>query len=94
MLLNSRNLGKDIKIAGITDYCYICARKLSENEKIPYTQAVIKSQGKLENKAVFHGTFSGVDRCICPNCIKDIAKALNINILEDDIEKSEDKVEK
>lgn len=61
-----------MKIAGAGDHCTICAKKLCAEKKISAYDAQTELKGKLENKKAVIVRTSGIDQCICMDCIKDI----------------------
>lgn len=73
-----------MKRGSALDYCTICAKKLCKDKGIGFYEAQEELKGKLENnKAVILRT-SGVDQCICMNCIKDIYSEHVAPTLEED----------
>jgi hypothetical protein len=71
-LFNVTKVNDYIKIAGATDFCVICAKKLCAKEKISAEAARIKLSNSLENKKAIFVRTSGVDQCICMDCVKEI----------------------
>lgn len=79
-----------LKIAGDSDYCTICAKKLCAEEKIGAYEAQAKLKGKIANKKAIFVRTSGLDQCICMNCVKDIYDEHVVEFVESQ-EKEEDK---
>lgn len=61
-----------IKIASAGNFCVVCAKKLCAEKKIGAYEAQAELKGKIENKKVLFVRTSGVDQCVCMDCIKDI----------------------
>jgi hypothetical protein len=61
-----------LKIAGDNDYCTICAKKLCAEKKIGAYEAQAELKGKIANKKAIFVRTSGVDQCICMDCVKAI----------------------
>lgn len=61
-----------MKMGSAKDSCYICAKKLGTTPKQDAYEIMRKLQGQMENKPMVITKKSGVDTCICMNCIKEI----------------------
>lgn len=65
-----------IKIAGALDYCYTCCtKKCKEKDKHP-SEVIAEETGKLRDQLVLYIRRSGVDTCICQNCLKELSNEL------------------
>ena len=64
-----------IQYGSDSDYCILCAKK--EDQKVPhrnYYDILESLKGKLSCKKVVKIYLSGIPRCICMDCIKEIYK--------------------
>lgn len=71
-ITNVEKINDYLKIGSAGDICIICLKKLSNKKIQDYYELKDKLKGKLENKLVVKLTTSGVDHCICMDCIKEI----------------------
>lgn len=69
---NYNKINEYMKLGSAKDSCYICAKKLGTNESRDAYEAMRALQGKMENKKIVTINKSGIDACICMDCIKDI----------------------
>ena len=69
---------ENVRFGVDSDYCFLCAKEASRKEPTKnYYDIVDSLKGKLLNKKVFKFTFSGVTRCICPDCISKLNSELS-----------------
>lgn len=72
-IFNVTHVNDYMRIASAGDHCVICAKKACAADKsLDAYSAQRQLQGKIENKKVVIVRTSGVDQCICMDCIKDI----------------------
>jgi hypothetical protein len=72
-IYNSVNKINDhVKIASAGNFCIVCAKKLCAEKKISAYDAERELKGRIDNKKVLFVRTSGVDQCVCMDCIKDI----------------------
>lgn len=71
-ITNIEKINDYLKIGSARDVCIICTKKISSKQPQDYYDLINKLKGKLENKLVVKLTTSGVDHCICMDCIKEI----------------------
>lgn len=65
-----------VKLAGSQDFCYTCFKEKCNNERRNPADIMIEEQGKIADQFVFFIRRSGVDTCICFDCLKKISKDL------------------
>lgn len=69
---NYNKINEYMKIGTAKDSCYICARKLGTDSSRDAYDAMRALEGKVENKKVITIRKSGIDACICMDCLKEI----------------------
>lgn len=67
-----QQINDHIKIASAGNFCVVCAKKLCAEKKISAYDAQAELKGKIENKKVLFVRTSGLDQCVCMDCIKNI----------------------
>lgn len=96
---NFNKVNDYMKIGATKDSCYLCAKKLGANPDRDAYDTMRSLEGKVENKKVVVIRKSGIDACICMDCIKEIydehiAPDIIVEIPEDTTTTKEDKVNK
>lgn len=69
---NFNQLNEYMKVGSATDSCYICAKKAGATSGRDAYETMRAFQGKVENQKVVSIRKSGIDACICMDCIKEI----------------------
>lgn len=69
---NFNQLNEYMKVGSATDSCYICAKKAGATSRRDAYETMRAFQGKVENQKVVSIRKSGIDACICMDCIKEI----------------------
>ena len=69
---NFNQLNEYMKIGSAKDSCYICAKKAGATSQRDAYDTMRAFQGKIENQKIVSIRKSGIDACICMNCIKEI----------------------
>lgn len=69
---NFNQINEYMKIASSKDSCWICAKKAGTNPNRDVYDVLRSLEGAIENKPVIVIRRSGIDTCICMDCVKDI----------------------
>lgn len=69
---NYNQINEYMKIASSKDSCWICAKKLGAQPGRDAYETLRKLEGAVENKPVIVIRRSGIDTCICMDCVKEI----------------------
>lgn len=69
---NFNQINEYMKIASSKDSCYVCAKKINATNKQDAYDIIKSLEGKIENQKVIVIRRSGIDTCICMDCIKDV----------------------
>lgn len=72
-IFNVSKINDYIKFAGAGEFCITCAKKKNaEDPNKDFYDIKRELTGKIENKMVLNIRTSGVDQCVCMDCIKEI----------------------
>lgn len=69
---NYNQINDYMKIASSKDSCWICAKKNGAKPGRDAYDTLRELEGKIENQPVIVIRRSGIDTCICMNCIKEV----------------------
>lgn len=69
---NYNQINDYMKIASAKDSCWICAKKRGTEPGRDAYDTLRELQGAIENKPVIIIRRSGIDTCICMDCVKEI----------------------
>lgn len=70
--MNHNQINEYMKIGNAKDACYICAKKDSTIKRRDVYDILRSFEGKIENKKVIVVKRSGIDTCICMDCIEEV----------------------
>lgn len=91
---NFNQINDYMKIASAKDSCWICAKKKGSQPGRDAYDTLRELEGAVENKPVIFIRRSGIDTCICMDCIKEvydkhIAPTLKQEVKDEQLSKSE-----
>lgn len=69
---NFNQINSYIKLASAKDFCYICAKKKGASHERDAYETMRELKGQIENQKVLYVNKSGIDVCICMDCLKEI----------------------
>lgn len=69
---NFNQINEYMKIGSSKDSCWICAKKMGVQGSRDAYDTLRSLEGKVENKKVIVIRRSGIDTCICMDCVKTI----------------------
>lgn len=69
---NYNQINDYMKIASSKDSCWICAKKIGAEPGRDAYETLRKLEGAIENKPVIVIRRSGIDTCICMDCVKEV----------------------
>lgn len=72
---NYNQINEYMKIASSKDSCWICAKKLGAQPGRDAYETLRTLEGAIENKPVIVIRRSGIDTCICMDCVKEVYDA-------------------
>lgn len=69
---NFNQINEYMKLGSGKDSCWICAKKITLSKANDAYEAMRGLEGKVENQKVIVIRRSGIDTCICMECIKTV----------------------
>lgn len=69
---NFNQINEYMKLGSGKDSCWICAKKITLSKANDAYEAMRSLEGKVENQKVIVIRRSGIDTCICMECIKTV----------------------
>lgn len=88
---NFNQINEYMKIGSAKDSCWVCAKKMGVQNSRDAYETLRSLEGKVENQKVVVIRRSGIDTCICMDCIKTIYdEHISPTIVQEVVEESKD----